>query len=908
MRITPDPFASSSRRPTPSSSTASLNTLVKDDPRSFTKTTPQTKAAQDPSQKPPALRVQSVSYAAAVLSATPPHKSTVPEKLTKGSTLLSVEIADAVKRTPIAAKHLSRAWTPSPTSDFLTIDTHQKPLWRSQSSDGLSSPSQLEGIVIESLKTPIQGAHGFLGATTCNTTIAGGPMDKAKGFAGEVFEAENDPIEQYGVPWMLYRHKSRSTGTIPCTYASTSLEAASAMETGAVILTRSKTPKESDTRGAHPTVPAQKEVLKRPARAEGSSGVSKRNNAGTVASTAVDSCARLPSESAVKPLKGSTECAVNESSDSTHAILHRPQRRDLGTAGGKRQLSVRRNQINRSDSQLLSDETDLQPAIEPQQTIRSQQTMPQQTVKPQQPLQPQQSVNPQQTMQSQQTSKPQQTIQSKRTDKPQHTVERQQIVKSQQITERQYTVNHVQIVEVQQMVSPQQKPDGQQTPKAQKKVERPQTAKLQPTIESYSSPLRPVSEVNDATIDLKADAPASAILADSTAHASTALGHVQDQNGAAQHQLNHSSINGHFRRAQQLYSRHIDMGMDASSPSTLFSHNSAVHSPALSDTTTSSSNHTESTFVSETFSTSSRTDSTTTGTSGSSQSCQTTRTITRWSTTPSSLANSDTASSVASTLYHHPHHYDHHHHNENSMGLVRGYITRAQEMVTSVSTATGTATSGAFSRVHRLFQTNRISIIFASNPSASSSLSPRDGPPSSSSPPETTTTQPSRSSPKIQPDKVPWWCFYHDSHRMKHSSPPPPTPPSSSSLSQPQGPNGHRYIPAPYGRNGRKGPKRPDEKAFFSNERTFMHWIKFGLLLGSMALTLCSFGQEVGLGVGLFLVTVAMSTLVYATTIYHLRHRWMTRARFDVKYYDRVGPSVLFLALFMAFAINVGCK
>ncbi|KAG0033814.1 hypothetical protein BGZ82_005971 [Podila clonocystis] len=42
---------------------------------------------------------------------------------------------------------------------------------------------------------------------------------------------------------------------------------------------------------------------------------------------------------------------------------------------------------------------------------------------------------------------------------------------------------------------------------------------------------------------------------------------------------------------------------------------------------------------------------------------------------------------------------------------------------------------------------------------------------------------------------------------------------------------------APSGRD-RKGPQKVDAKALFSNERTFMHWIKFGLLLGTMALNL----------------------------------------------------------------------
>ncbi|KAI1321194.1 Phosphate metabolism transcription protein [Mortierella claussenii] len=112
--------------------------------------------------------------------------------------------------------------------------------------------------------------------------------------------------------------------------------------------------------------------------------------------------------------------------------------------------------------------------------------------------------------------------------------------------------------------------------------------------------------------------------------------------------------------------------------------------------------------------------------------------------------------------------------------------------------------------------------------------------------------------------------------------------------------------------SGRRGQTRlddmvPDAKAFFSNERTYMHWIKFGLLIGSMALTLLSFSTEstVAVHVGLILVAVAMSTLVYATAIFHLRHKWMIQLRKDQKYYDEFGPTILFLALFMAYATNV---
>ncbi|KAG0225318.1 hypothetical protein BGW42_004499 [Actinomortierella wolfii] len=97
-----------------------------------------------------------------------------------------------------------------------------------------------------------------------------------------------------------------------------------------------------------------------------------------------------------------------------------------------------------------------------------------------------------------------------------------------------------------------------------------------------------------------------------------------------------------------------------------------------------------------------------------------------------------------------------------------------------------------------------------------------------------------------------------------------------------------------------------DQKAQFSNERTYLHWITFGMLLGSMALTLLSFGdREIGNRIGLFLVLVAMATLVYATVLFHCRDQWMRQCRVDRQYYDRIGPTILFTALFVAYVANV---
>ncbi|KAG0354199.1 hypothetical protein BG005_006672 [Podila minutissima] len=130
-----------------------------------------------------------------------------------------------------------------------------------------------------------------------------------------------------------------------------------------------------------------------------------------------------------------------------------------------------------------------------------------------------------------------------------------------------------------------------------------------------------------------------------------------------------------------------------------------------------------------------------------------------------------------------------------------------------------------------------------------------------------------------------------------------------------------------------------DRKALFSNERTFIHWIKFGILLGSLGLTLCNFGVVGTLAfyVGATVLLIAMSALGYAATSFHRRDRSLSRrlrgalARKQAKkeakgapvegslkpatlfpdeicYYDRVGPTVLCAALLGAYCLNFYCK
>ncbi|KAG0372147.1 hypothetical protein BGX24_000671 [Mortierella sp. AD032] len=126
-----------------------------------------------------------------------------------------------------------------------------------------------------------------------------------------------------------------------------------------------------------------------------------------------------------------------------------------------------------------------------------------------------------------------------------------------------------------------------------------------------------------------------------------------------------------------------------------------------------------------------------------------------------------------------------------------------------------------------------------------------------------------------------------------------------------------------------------DRKALFSNERTLVHWIKFGILLGAMALTLCNFGRIGSLAfyIGSSLLLVAMTTLGYACLMFHYRDRSLGRRlnaalakkkakrnkkggpcaetvdpsmlnAKEVCYYDRKGPTIVCCLLIFACSIN----
>ncbi|KAF2100496.1 vacuolar transporter chaperone 1 [Rhizodiscina lignyota] len=98
-------------------------------------------------------------------------------------------------------------------------------------------------------------------------------------------------------------------------------------------------------------------------------------------------------------------------------------------------------------------------------------------------------------------------------------------------------------------------------------------------------------------------------------------------------------------------------------------------------------------------------------------------------------------------------------------------------------------------------------------------------------------------------------------------------------------------------------PTRVEPKVFFANERTFLSWLNFTVILGGLAIGLLNFGDKVGqISAGLFTL-VAMAAMVYALFTFHWRARSI-RVRGQGGFDDRFGPTVLAVALLAAVIVN----
>ncbi|KAF2203901.1 SPX-domain-containing protein [Delitschia confertaspora ATCC 74209] len=101
-------------------------------------------------------------------------------------------------------------------------------------------------------------------------------------------------------------------------------------------------------------------------------------------------------------------------------------------------------------------------------------------------------------------------------------------------------------------------------------------------------------------------------------------------------------------------------------------------------------------------------------------------------------------------------------------------------------------------------------------------------------------------------------------------------------------------------------PVRVEPKVHLATERTFLSWLEFSILLGSIAATLLNFGDGISILAASWAFTVlACSALFYSAALYVWRVR-MIRKRRAVTYHDWFGPSVLCFGLLASVAVAFG--
>ncbi|KAI0483194.1 SPX-domain-containing protein [Xylariaceae sp. FL0804] len=101
-------------------------------------------------------------------------------------------------------------------------------------------------------------------------------------------------------------------------------------------------------------------------------------------------------------------------------------------------------------------------------------------------------------------------------------------------------------------------------------------------------------------------------------------------------------------------------------------------------------------------------------------------------------------------------------------------------------------------------------------------------------------------------------------------------------------------------------PIRVEPKVYFAAERTYLGWLEFSIYIGTIAVTLLNFGAKPSrtsfVVAGVFTL-LAILALCYSVAIYLYRSKAISERR-AARYYDKVGPTALCVALFVGVALN----
>ncbi|KAF9580675.1 vacuolar transporter chaperone [Lunasporangiospora selenospora] len=98
-----------------------------------------------------------------------------------------------------------------------------------------------------------------------------------------------------------------------------------------------------------------------------------------------------------------------------------------------------------------------------------------------------------------------------------------------------------------------------------------------------------------------------------------------------------------------------------------------------------------------------------------------------------------------------------------------------------------------------------------------------------------------------------------------------------------------------------------EAKVFFANERTFIKWMNFSILLGVLGIALYNGGDNIGRFAGLILAITSLVTLVYSIWLFE-RRLTMLRNKDPGPYDEPVMPTLMCVCLLTAISLNFYLK
>ncbi|KAI8086334.1 vacuolar transporter chaperone complex subunit [Halteromyces radiatus] len=115
--------------------------------------------------------------------------------------------------------------------------------------------------------------------------------------------------------------------------------------------------------------------------------------------------------------------------------------------------------------------------------------------------------------------------------------------------------------------------------------------------------------------------------------------------------------------------------------------------------------------------------------------------------------------------------------------------------------------------------------------------------------------------------------------------------------------NNNKSSPPANSTRARPIQKAPPVKTYFANERTFLQWLKFTLLLGALAIGLLNFSDHIGRISAAVFTVLSMTIMLYALYNYHDRADRVARSDTG-EYSDIYGPAVMTFFLVIAVSVN----